>query len=103
MEKKTVKHTLRMTEAESKRLKHRAEKAGISQAEYVRQKVFGFEPAPMPENPFWEHMADLYAIHDRRKDESLRAELRKLILQIQTEATAPRKVVEHGDDEAVAY
>ena len=103
MEKKTVKHTLRMTEAESKRLKHRAEKTGISQAEYVRQKVFGFEPAPMPENPFWEHMAELYAIHDRIKDTVIRAELQRLILQIQADATAPRKVVEHGDDEAVAH
>lgn len=103
MDKKTVKHTLRMTEAESRRLKHRAEKAGISQAEYVRQKVFGFEPAPMPENPFWEHMAVLYAIHDRIKDTAIRVELQRLILQIQTETTAPRKVVDHGDDEAVAH
>ena len=103
MDKKNVKHTLRMTEAESRKLKHRAEKTGISQAEYVRQKVFGFEPAPMPENPFWEHMAALYAIHDRIKDSAIRAELRQLILQIQTEATAPRKVVKHGDDKAVAH
>ena len=69
----------------------------------MRQKVFGFEPAPMPENIFWEHMAELYNIHDRIKDSAIRAELRQLILQIQTEATVPRKVVEHGDDETVAY
>ena len=103
MEKKPVKLTLRMTEKESQKLKHRAEKAGISQAEFVRQKVFGFEPAPMPENPFWEHMAELYNIHDWLKDERLRDDLRKLTLQIQTEATAPRKVVDHGNDEAVAH
>ena len=68
IEKKTVKHTLRMTEKESQRLKRQSEKAGISQAEFVRQKVFGLEPVPMPDNAFWNHMADLYAIHDRVQD-----------------------------------
>ena len=57
----------------------------------------------MPENPFWEHMAALYAIHDRIKDSAIRAELRQLILQIKTEATAHRKAVKHGDDKAVAH
>ena len=103
IEKKTVKHTLRMTESESKKLQRRAEKAGISQAEFVRQKVFGLEPAPMPDNTFWNHMADLYAIHDRLKDESIKADLRRLILTIQSEATLPREVESNGDDEAVAH
>lgn len=103
IEKKTVKHTLRMSEKESQRLKRQSENAGISQAEYVRQKVFGLEPAPMPDNAFWDHMAELYAIHDRLKDESIKADLRCLILTIQSEATLPREVVSNGDDEAVAH
>lgn len=98
IEKKTAKHTLRMTESESKKLKRRAEKAGISQAEFVRQKVFGLEPAPMPSNVFWDHMADLYAIHDRLTDESLRRKMEQLILTIQSEATLPREVESHGND-----
>ena len=103
IEKKTVKHTLRMTEAESKKLQRRAEKAGFSQAEFVRQKVFGLEPAPMPDNAFWNHMAELYAIHDRLKDESIKADLRCLILMIQSEATLPREVESNGNDEALAH
>ena len=103
IEKKTVKHTLRMTEKESIKLRKQAEKAGISQAEFVRQKVFGLEPAPMPDNAFWTHMADLYAIHDRVQDESIREHIRRLILTIQREATAPREVESDGDNEAVAH
>ena len=103
IEKKTVKHTLRITESESSRLRKQAEKSGISQAALVRRRVFGLEPAPMPGDAFWNHMEDLYAIHDRIADEAVREQLRELILEIQTEATAPRKVAEHGNDEAVAH
>ena len=103
IEKKTIKHTLRMTEKESQRLKRQSEKAGISQAEFVRQKIFGLEPVPMPGDAFWNHMADLYEIHDRIKEESIRAQLRRLILTIQSEATSPREVMPHGDNEAVAH
>ena len=103
IEKKTVKHTLRMTEKESQRLKRLSEKAGISQAEFVRQKVFGLEPAPMPGNAFWNHMADLYEIHDRLKDESIKSDLQRLILEIQSEATLPREVESDGDNKTVAH
>lgn len=103
IEKKTIKHTLRMTEVESKKLQHRAEKAGISQAEFIRQKVFGLEPAPMPDNAFWNHMAELYEIHDALTDENIRDHIRQLILSIQSEATSPREVMPHGNDEAVAH
>ena len=103
IEKKTVKHTLRMTEKESVKLRKQAEKAGISQAEFVRQKVFGLEPAPMPDNAFWNHMADLYEIHDDLTDEGFRERIRRLILEIQSEATLPREVESNGDDEAVAH
>ena len=103
IEKKTVKHTLRMTEKESQRLKRQAERAGISQAEFVRQKVFGLEPAPMPDNAFWNHMAELYEIHDALTDENIRERIRQLILAIQSEATLPREVESNGNDEAVAH
>lgn len=103
IEKKTVKHTLRMTERESVRLKKQAEKAGISQAEFVRQKVFGLEPAPMPDDAFWNHMAELYEIHDLLTNESVRERIRRLILAIQSKATSPREVMTDGGDEAVAH
>ena len=103
IEKKTVKHTLRMTESESERLRQWAEKAGITQAEFVRQKVFGHTPVPMPGNVFWNHMADLYAIHDRLHQEEIKADLRSLILSIQSEATTPREVSDDGNDKAVAH
>ena len=103
IEKKTVKHTLRMTEKESTKLKKQAEKAGISQAEFVRQKVFGLEPVPMPNDVFWNHMAELYEIHDTLTDKSIRERIRRLILVIQSEATSPREVMRDGDDEAVAH
>ena len=103
IEKKTIKHTLRMTEKESEKLKKQAEKAGISQAEFVRQKVFGLEPIPMPNDAFWNHMAELYEIHDLLTNESVRERIRRLILVIQSEATSPREVMSDGDDKAVAH
>ena len=79
--KKTVKHTLRMSEQESKKLDQWSQAAGISKAEYVRQKVFGKEPQATPTNAFWNHMADLYAIHEQTHNISLRKEIQKLILE----------------------
>ena len=103
IEKKPVKHTLRMTEKESQRLQKWADRAGISKAEYVRQKVFGKEPQPMPTPAFWNHLAELSAIHDQIHNIALRKQIQQLILDIQAEATSPKEVSNHGNNEAVAH
>lgn len=92
-----------MTEAESKKLDRWAESAGISKAEYVRQKIFGKEPQPMPEPAFWNHMAELYSIHDQTHNIPLRKQIRQLILDIQAEATQPKEVSADGDHQPVAH
>lgn len=92
-----------MTEKESKKLQRWADRAGLSKAEYVRQKVFGKEPQPMPTPAFWNHLAELSAIHDQTHNITLRKQLQKLILEVQAEATLPKEVTDDGNDEAVAY
>ena len=103
IEKKTVKHTLRMTEKESQKLQRWADRAGLSKAEYVRQKVFGKEPQPIPTPAFWNHLTELSAIHDQTQNSTLRKQMQKLILEIQAEATLPKEVSHHGNNEAVAH
>ena len=103
IEKKTVKHTLRMTEKESQKLQKWADRAGLSKAEYVRKKVFGKEPQPMPTTAFWNHLAALSAIHDQAHNITLRKQIQKLILEIQAEATSPKEVTDDGNNEAVAH
>ena len=103
IEKKTVKHTLRMTEKESQKLQKWADRAGLPKAEYVRQKIFGKEPQPMPTSAFWNHLAELSAIHDQTHNISLRKQIQKLILEIQAEATSPKEVTGRGNDETVAH
>jgi hypothetical protein len=103
IDKKTVKHTLRMTEKESQKLQKWADRAGLTKAEYVRQKVFGKEPQPMPTPAFWNHLADLSAIHDQIHNITLRKQMQKLILEIQAEATLPKEVRTDGNNEAVAH
>ena len=100
---KTVKHTLRMSEQESQKLDRLAERAGISKAEYVRQKVFGKEPQPMPTPAFWNHMDTLYTLHDRLKDAESRKLLQQLILTIQAEATQPKEVTDDGNHQLMAH
>ena len=92
-----------MTEKESQRLQKWADRASLSKAEYVRQKVFGKEPQPMPTLAFWNHLADLSAIHDQPHNITLRKQMQKLILDIQAEATSPKEVSNHGNNEAVAH
>lgn len=92
-----------MTEAESKKLDRWAESAGISKAEYVRQKVFGKEPQPMPDDVFWKRLAELSAIHDQIHNITLRKQMEKLILEIQAEATQPKEVSADGDHQPVAH
>ena len=103
IEKRTVKHTLRMTEKESQKLQKWADRAGLPKAEYVRQKVFGKEPQPMPTPAFWNHLAELSAIHDQIHNTTLRKQIQKLILEIQSEATSPKEVTANGNHETVAH
>ena len=100
---KTVKHTLRMSEQESKKLDQWSQAAGISKAEYVRQKVFGKEPQQMPTPAFWNHMDTLYALNDRLKDAESKQLLQQLILTIQAEATQPKEVTEDGNYQPLAH
>ena len=100
---KTVKHTLRMSEQESKKLDQWSQAAGISKAEYVRQKIFGKEPQPMPTPAFWNHMDTLYTIPDRLKDAESKQLLQQLILTIQAEATQPKEVMEDGNHQPMAH
>ena len=92
-----------MTEKESQKLQKWADRAGLSKAEYVRQKVFGKEPQPMPTPAFWNHLADLSAIHDQTHNTTLRKQIQKLILDIQSEATSLKEVIADGNNEAVAH
>ena len=92
-----------MTEKESQKLQRWADRAGLSKAEYVRQKVFGKEPQSMPAPVFWNHLAELSAIHDQTPNSTLRKQMQKLILEIQAEATLPKEVSHYGDNEAVAH
>ena len=92
-----------MTEKESQKLQQWAERAGIPKAEYVRQKVFGKEPQPMPDDVFWKRLAELSAIHDQTHNITLRKQMEKLILEIQAEATLPKEVINHGDHQPVAH
>ena len=92
-----------MTEKESQKLQKWADRAGLSKAEYVRQKVFGKEPQPMPAPAFWNHLAELSAIHDQTYNTTLRKQIQKLLLDIQAEATSPKEVRDNGDNEAVAH
>ena len=92
-----------MTQKESQKLQQWAERAGISKAEYVRQKVFGKEPRPMPDDVFWKRLAELSNIHDQIRNIALRKQIQKLILEIQAEATLPKEVMNHGDDQPVAH
>ena len=92
-----------MTEKESQKLQKWADRAGLSKAEYVRQKVFGKEPQPMPTPAFWNHMDMLYALHDRPKDAESKQLLQQLILTIQAEATQPKEVTDHGNHQPMAY
>lgn len=84
---KTIKHTVRMTEAESRKLEKLAKKAGLSKAGFIRQKVFGKEPHEMPKPIFWLHLDELYKIHGKIKDPIPRKDLERFILTVQKEAT----------------
>lgn len=64
-----------------------AERAGISKAEYVRQKVFGKEPQPMPDDMSWKRLAEFSAIHDQIHNITLCKQMEKLILEIQADVT----------------
>jgi len=57
----------------------------------------------MPTPALWNHLADLSAIHDQIHNITLRKQIQKLILEIQSEATRPKEVSNHGNNEAVAH
>ena len=57
----------------------------------------------MPTSAFWNHLAELSAIHDQIHNTTLRKQIQKLILEIQSEATSPKEVTDDGNNEAVAH
>ena len=57
----------------------------------------------MPTPAFWNHLADLSAIHDQIHNITLRKQMQKLILEIQAEATLPKEVRTDGNHQAVAH
>ena len=97
---KTIKHTVRMSEIESRKLEKWAKKSGLSKAEFIRQKVFGKEPHEMPEPVFWAHMEELYKIHGKIKDPGTRRDLEQFILTVQKESTQGKEA-SHGNDKPV--
>ena len=57
----------------------------------------------MPTPAFWNHLAELSAIHDQIHNTTLRKQIQKLILEIQSEATSPKEVTANGNHETVAH
>ena len=57
----------------------------------------------MPTPAFWNHLAELSAIHDQVQNIALRKQMQKLILEIQAEATQPKEVTDYGNNKAVAH
>ena len=57
----------------------------------------------MPTPAFWNHLAELSAIHDQVQNIALRKQMQKLILKIQAEATQPKEVTANGNHETVAH
>lgn len=57
----------------------------------------------MPAPAFWNHLAELSAIHDQIHNITVRKQIQKLILEIQAEATLPKEVTDYGNNEAVAH
>ena len=55
----------------------------------------------MPTSAFWNHLAELSAIHDQTNNIALRKQIQ--ILEIQAEATSPKEVSADGNHQTVAH
>ncbi len=92
-----VKITIRLTERQKERLENRAEKSGVSMAEYVRSLLTKKALAVEPPMELWRLLDALYEVHDlllRAKTPEFADAARKLeqrILDLQAAFTAPRK------------
>lgn len=77
---------LRVTAEEKKKLKTKAEAAGLSLSAYVRRCCKGAAPKPMPPPKFWEELQKLYLLHGQYRTgghDEFCAQLEKLILLLQ--------------------
>ena len=94
---KYVKITIRLTERQKERLEHRAEKSGVSMAEYVRSLLTRKALAVEPPMELWRLLDPLSEVHYlllRTKTPEFTEAARKLeerILNLQAAFTAPRK------------
>ena len=96
-DEKMVRVTIRMTSKQRDQLEKRAEKSGVTMAEYVRSLLAKRVPAIEPPNELWPLMENLYGIHDMllriRKPEFTEAarRLEQTVLDLQAAMTEPRK------------
>ena len=69
MKEKSAQVHFRITEKEKERLKHNAEKCGLSQSEYFRQLVNGYQPKALPPMEYFalkDRITDLYLEFNER-------------------------------------
>ena len=94
-----VKVTVRMPKKQKEQLDRRAEKAGVSMAEYVRGLLTKKALEMKPPEELWEVLASLYSLHDMllriHKPEFTEAarQLEQTVLDLQAALTEPRRAV----------
>ena len=92
-----VKTTVRLTRSQSDRLKKRAEKSGVSMAEYMRRLLTKKALAMEPPEELWTLLDELYSLHAMlmriNRPEFIEAanRMERAIVDLQAAFTAPRK------------
>ncbi|MCL2856728.1 MAG: hypothetical protein FWE19_03255 [Oscillospiraceae bacterium] len=81
-----------LTEDESERLKSYAVACGITQSALIRTLIQGRIPKPLPPEPFWAMLNELYIIHSGLQCIDKQQELEAFILRLQTAVTLPERV-----------
>ena len=90
MTKKDIRISARVTEKEKKKIAALAEKCGLQQTEYVRQRALGFEPRPVLPDVFFVFCEKIDALTDQPFSPEINVAALRLISEIEKELILPR-------------
>lgn len=87
MERRNIKKNFWVNSEEDQEIKAKSQAAGLTEAEFLRQRVRGYHPAVIPDELFWETMSAIREFAGRIDEIAASADSSVGMIAIMTEAS----------------
>ncbi len=86
MMRRDIKKSFWVNSEEDRDIKVKSQAAGLTEAEFLRQRVKGYHPVVMPDEVFWKAMESIREFADKINEVAMRADNKADMIAIMAEA-----------------